>query len=43
MNIFSLLQRLSSFQIIVLSFAFLIVTGTLLLMTPWATGRGRRC
>ena len=41
MNIFSLLQRLSSFQIIVLSFAFLIVTGTLLLMTPWATQDGQ--
>ena len=41
MNIFSLLQRLSSFQIIVLSFAFLIGTGTLLLMTPWATQDGQ--
>ena len=41
MNIFSLLQRLSSFQIIVLSFAFLIGTGTLLLMTPWATRDGQ--
>ena len=41
MNIFSLLRRLSSFQIIVLSFALLIGSGTLLLMTPWATQDGQ--
>ena len=41
MNIFSLLRRLSSFQIIVLSFALLIGSGTLLLMTPGATQDGQ--
>lgn len=41
MNIFFLLRRLSSFQIIVLSFALLIGSGTLLLMTPWATQDGQ--
>jgi len=33
--------RLSSFQIISLSFVLLILTGTLLLMTPWATISGK--
>lgn len=41
MYIFRLLGRLSSFQIIVLSFVFLIVLGALLLMTPWATQSGQ--
>lgn len=35
------LRRLSSFQVIGLSFALLIATGTLLLMTPWATNDGQ--
>ena len=37
MHIFRLLGRLSSFQIIVLSFVFLLGAGALLLMTPLAT------
>ncbi len=40
MQIFHLLGRLSSFQIIVLSFALLIGVGALLLMTPLATQSG---
>ncbi|MDD6383643.1 MAG: potassium transporter TrkG [Selenomonadaceae bacterium] len=41
MDIMHCLRRLSSFQVIGLSFALLIATGTLLLMTPWATNDGQ--
>lgn len=41
MNILHGLRRLSSFQLIVLSFLLLIAMGTMLLMTPLATSDGR--
>ena len=41
MNLVHGLQRLSSFQIILLSFLGWILLGTGLLMTPWATVDGQ--